>query len=182
MPPARAQREAARAAVSATAKSVIEYDSMDDEEDGKKPRKRGRRSSTGSAAVRSASRPAPVRDNGGESAPQEEAPPAATPEQRILQAGDTHLDRACVVLDCLEELDPEQYFAQPVTDDIVPGYSEVIEEPMDYGTVRARLASEEADVDVFVEDLRLVYRNAIKCVDQAADASCLRLLTPASAC
>ena len=57
-------------------------------------------------------------------------------------------------------------FLTPVTDEIAPGYSESVQEPMDLGTVRQKLTDGEYGTDDgvvarFAADVRLVYRNAV---------------------
>ena len=103
--------------------------SDDDDDDGPTSggrRKRQRRSSPGGAitpALRAGTRGAAA----AEAASNE---PKETAEQRLL-AVETPLERASVVLDCLAEIDHLGWFAQPVTEEDVPGYTEIIETPMD---------------------------------------------------
>ena len=91
---------------------------------------------------------------------------SASAAERLL-AGETPLERCAVALDYLSSLDAEGWFQQPVTDDIAPGYSEFVQEPMDLSTVRTKLADGEYGTDDelvvarFADDVRLIYRNAV---------------------
>jgi hypothetical protein len=49
----------------------------------------------------------------------------------------------------------------PVTDDIAPGYSDLIKTPMDFKTINRKLeAMAYATPDAFKDDLNLIWRNA----------------------
>ncbi|CAG0884673.1 unnamed protein product [Cyprideis torosa] len=62
----------------------------------------------------------------------------------------------------LEKRDPQQFFAWPVTDAIAPGYSSVIFNPMDFSTMREKIAKRNYDSLLnFKEDFELVCRNAM---------------------
>jgi len=80
--------------------------------------------------------------------------------QRLSQ----HLLRCEALLKEMVKLPPAFYFLEPV-DPIklgIPDYSNVIQFPMDFGTVRAKLqAGEYASPTDFATDVRLVFRNAI---------------------
>lgn len=39
----------------------------------------------------------------------------------------------------LEKKDPQQFFAWPVTDQIAPGYSQIIHQPMDFSTMHQKI-------------------------------------------
>ena len=136
--------------------------SDDDDDDGPTSggrRKRQRRSSPGGAitpALRAGTRGAAA----AEAASNE---PKETAEQRLL-AVETPLERASVVLDCLAEIDHLGWFAQPVTEEDVPGYTEIIETPMDLGTIRSKLndgAYTNESLEPFLEDVRLIVHNAV---------------------
>lgn len=43
------------------------------------------------------------------------------------------------LLALLEKKDPQQFFAWPVTDNIAPGYSSIITQPMDFSTMRQKI-------------------------------------------
>lgn len=63
----------------------------------------------------------------------------------------------------LEKRDPHQFFAWPVTDDIAPGYSNIITKPMDFSTMRQKIDdSEYSTLGEFTEDFRLMCENAIR--------------------
>ena len=90
---------------------------------------------------------------------------SARAAERLL-AGETPLERCAIALDYLSSLDAEGWFQEPVTDEIAPGYSEFVQEPMDLGTVRQKLTDGEYGTDDgvvarFAADVRLVYRNAV---------------------
>lgn len=78
---------------------------------------------------------------------------ARSPLSKLLD----HLLRA------LEKKDPHQFFAWPVTDDIAPGYSSIISEPMDFLSIRQKVDENEyATLHEFADDFRLMCGNAIK--------------------
>ena len=85
-----------------------------------------------------------------------------TATARIL-TGETQHARCMLALDFLAELDIDGWFAEPVTDEIAPGYSEYVSEPMDVSTIRSKLeaGSYGDEVDAFADDVRLVYCNAV---------------------
>ncbi|XP_012275842.1 bromodomain-containing protein 7 isoform X2 [Orussus abietinus] len=74
-----------------------------------------------------------------------------TPLQRLLE----HLLRS------LEKRDPQQFFAWPVTDNIAPGYSQIIANPMDFSTIKQKI-DENAyrNLTEFVDDFKLMCDNA----------------------
>jgi hypothetical protein len=43
-----------------------------------------------------------------------------------------------ILLQTLEKKDPQHFFAWPVTDNIAPGYSSIISQPMDFSTMRQK--------------------------------------------
>ena len=58
--------------------------------------------------------------------------------------------------------DMEAIFAEPVTDDIAPGYSALIKHPMDLGTMATKLANNQyGSVDEFKGDFLLMCKNAM---------------------
>lgn len=60
-------------------------------------------------------------------------------------------------------LEDAVYFLEPVTEDIAPGYSLVIKQPMDLGTAAERLtAGDYAGPEGLARDVRLVWGNAAK--------------------
>lgn len=67
------------------------------------------------------------------------------------------------LLRALEKKDPHQFFAWPVTDDIAPGYSSIISEPMDFLSIRQKVDENEySTLHEFSDDFRLMCENAIK--------------------
>lgn len=67
------------------------------------------------------------------------------------------------LLRLLEKKDPHQFFAWPVTDDIAPGYSSIISNPMDFLTIRQKVDDNQyTSLQEFGDDFRLMCDNAIK--------------------
>lgn len=67
------------------------------------------------------------------------------------------------LLRALEKKDPHQFFAWPVTDDIAPGYSSIITDPMDFLTIRQKVDDGlYASLVEFGDDFKLMCENAIK--------------------
>lgn len=76
-----------------------------------------------------------------------------TPLQRMLD----HLLKA------IEKKDPQQFFAWPVTDNIAPGYSSIISQPMDFSTMRQKAEDGAyASMQEFLADFRLMCTNAME--------------------
>lgn len=76
-----------------------------------------------------------------------------TPLQRALE----HL------LKKLEQRDPQQFFAWPVTDNIAPGYSAIITNPMDFCTMRQKIDDNQYNnLQDFVTDFKLMCTNAMQ--------------------
>lgn len=66
------------------------------------------------------------------------------------------------LLRTLEKRDPHQFFAWPVTDDIAPGYSQIISKPMDFSTMRQKIDENQYNTLLeFTDDFRLMCENAI---------------------
>ena len=109
-----------------------------------------------------------------------------------LKAG-TPAERCAVVLELLGKRQDGFWFAEPVTDEIAPGYSDEIETPMDYQTAAEKLAAGAyADgAAAFAADVHLIYANARKfnyfdkspchVAATAAGAALEKMLTPPSA-
>ncbi|XP_075396947.1 bromodomain-containing protein 9 isoform X1 [Tenrec ecaudatus] len=75
-----------------------------------------------------------------------------TPIQQLLQ----HFLRQ------LQRKDPHGFFAFPVTDAIAPGYSMIIKHPMDFGTMKDKIAAHEyKSVTEFKADFKLMCDNAM---------------------
>lgn len=67
------------------------------------------------------------------------------------------------LLRILEKKDPHQYFAWPVTEEIAPGYSSIIANPMDFLTIRQKVDENQYNtLQEFATDFRLMCDNAIK--------------------
>lgn len=67
------------------------------------------------------------------------------------------------LLRSLEKKDPHQFFAWPVTDEIAPGYSSIISDPMDFLSIRQKVDDNEyTTLQEFADDFRLMCDNAIK--------------------
>ena len=83
--------------------------------------------------------------------PSKEVLASFSPLQLLLD----HLLRA------LHRKDPEEYFVFPVTDDVAPGYSEVVGQPMDFYTMRAKLDNGEySSLPSFKAHIDLILNNA----------------------
>ncbi len=62
----------------------------------------------------------------------------------------------------MERLDPSRFFALPVSDTLAPGYSQIIQEPMDFSTIRSRLSTGEyTTLMLFKKDFDLMCSNAM---------------------
>nr|CAI5824348.1 unnamed protein product [Callosobruchus analis] len=78
-------------------------------------------------------------------------------ERTFLSKGLDHL------LTQLEKKDPQNFFAWPVTDNIAPGYSQIITSPMDFSTMRQKIEDNEyKHLDEFIADFKLMCENAMK--------------------
>ncbi|EEF29454.1 bromodomain-containing protein [Ricinus communis] len=67
------------------------------------------------------------------------------------------------VLDILQRRDTEEIFAQPVDPEEVIGYYNIIKEPMDFGTMRAKLQEGlYTSLEQFERDVFLISSNAMK--------------------
>uniref|UniRef100_A0A663F071 Bromodomain-containing protein 9 n=1 Tax=Aquila chrysaetos chrysaetos TaxID=223781 RepID=A0A663F071_AQUCH len=76
----------------------------------------------------------------------------STPIQQLLE----HFLRQ------LQRKDPHGFFAFPVTDAIAPGYSMIIKHPMDFGTMKEKIAANEyKSVTEFKADFKLMCDNAM---------------------
>ncbi|KAE9460889.1 hypothetical protein C3L33_07196, partial [Rhododendron williamsianum] len=74
------------------------------------------------------------------------------PEKRILE----------FILDILQRRDTHEIFAQPVDQNEVEGYYNIIEEPMDFGTMRAKLQEQiYTTLEQFENDVFLITNNAM---------------------
>lgn len=62
----------------------------------------------------------------------------------------------------LEKKDPQTFFAWPVTDQIAPGYSKTISQPMDFSTMKQKIDDNEyPSLDSYIDDFKLMCNNAM---------------------
>ncbi|KAE8198514.1 hypothetical protein A4X06_0g2414 [Tilletia controversa] len=65
------------------------------------------------------------------------------------------------VITALIRRDTYGFFTDPVNPDEVPGYTDVVKQPLDFGTIRERVEAQEyTNVSSFTDDVYLVFRNA----------------------
>ncbi|KAH9418045.1 Bromodomain containing protein 7 [Dermatophagoides pteronyssinus] len=62
----------------------------------------------------------------------------------------------------LQRKDPNNFFAQPVSDSIAPGYSTIITQPMDLSTIKTKIIDEYRTLGDFKSDVKLMCDNAMK--------------------
>ncbi|KAJ6808677.1 uncharacterized protein M6B38_165060 [Iris pallida] len=85
-------------------------------------------------------------------------PASAIPKTRLPER-----EALVDVLDKLQKEDTYSAFARPVDPDELPGYHDVIEHPMDFGTVRRKLAgSVYRSFEQFEDDVSLICSNAMQ--------------------
>lgn len=61
----------------------------------------------------------------------------------------------------MEKRDPQQFFAWPVTDNIAPGYSTIITNPMDFSTIKQKIDDNNyQNLQEFIDDFKLMCDNA----------------------
>jgi bromodomain-containing protein 7/9 len=61
----------------------------------------------------------------------------------------------------MEKRDPQQFFAWPVTDNIAPGYSQIITNPMDFSTIKQKIDDNNyQNLNEFIDDFKLMCDNA----------------------
>uniref|UniRef100_A0A1B6GUL2 Bromo domain-containing protein n=2 Tax=Cuerna arida TaxID=1464854 RepID=A0A1B6GUL2_9HEMI len=62
----------------------------------------------------------------------------------------------------LEKKDPQQFFAWPVTDQIAPGYSQIIHQPMDFSTMHQKIEDNSySTLKDYVDDFKQMCGNAM---------------------
>ena len=62
----------------------------------------------------------------------------------------------------MEKRDPQQFFAWPVTDNIAPGYSTIITNPMDFSTIKQKIDDNNyQNLRDFTDDFKLMCDNAM---------------------
>ena len=158
-----------RRASSGRSYSYAHEDILDDDDDGRIVPKK---------ALPSAASPAAA--SAGPSAGPSAAAAPASASERLLDAA-TPLERCAAAVDFLAELDIYGWFAEPVTEEVAPGYSEYVEEPMDFSAIRGKLRDGAyADALPFADDVRLLYCNAITCVPSLTRPSRTAPATPAT--
>ncbi|XP_022982158.1 bromodomain-containing protein 9 isoform X1 [Cucurbita maxima] len=83
----------------------------------------------------------------------ESGPTTSLPDKKLL----------IFILDRLQKKDTHGVFSQPVDQNELPDYHVLIENPMDFGTVRAKLdGGAYANLEQFEEDIFLICSNAMK--------------------
>lgn len=66
------------------------------------------------------------------------------------------------IIDKLQQQDRSEIFKEPVTEDVAPGYFQVIDMPMDFTTIRGKLASGEyVSWGLLERDLMVMFNNAL---------------------
>ncbi|XP_029126151.1 uncharacterized protein LOC109793247 isoform X2 [Cajanus cajan] len=66
-----------------------------------------------------------------------------------------------IIVDFLQRKDPQELFAEPVNPDVVEHYYDIIKQPMDFGTMRAKLhEGMYTDLEQFKCDIFLICSNA----------------------
>ncbi|CAK9295131.1 unnamed protein product [Gordionus sp. m RMFG-2023] len=67
-----------------------------------------------------------------------------------------------MLINILEKKDPNGFFAYPVNDLIAPGYSSIIQQPMDFSTIRNKIENNEYEtIGLFHKDVKLMCNNAL---------------------
>jgi len=62
----------------------------------------------------------------------------------------------------MKDSDPQTLFVNPVTDDIAPGYSDLIKKPMSIVTMETKIENNQYhDIKPWEEDVRLMFRNCV---------------------
>ena len=75
------------------------------------------------------------------------------------------MERCRAVLDLMKLRADAAWFLFPVDTAAIPDYADIIDTPMDYSTVSEKLDSAAyEDNFAFAEDMRQIFRNAVKCV------------------
>jgi hypothetical protein len=105
------------------------------------------------------------------SAPKSEPKRRVTSKEKKTADAEARLSEGPIMERCRAVIDvmllrPEAaWFDMPVPTEAVPDYLDVITQPMDYSTVRARLDKMEYGEDplAFAADMRLIFTNAVKC-------------------
>ncbi|ERN04277.1 hypothetical protein AMTRI_Chr08g210300 [Amborella trichopoda] len=86
---------------------------------------------------------------GNQASPEDATP---LPEKRVLE----------LILDILQKKDTHDIFAMPVNGEEVEGYYDIIENPMDFGTMRAKLQEGMYEtLEQFEKDVFLIFDNAM---------------------
>jgi hypothetical protein len=99
-------------------------------------------------------------------------PPRASKQQRVQQEEETPISRKRLdpdtkkklleMLTLIETEDEQGIFINPVTDDIAPGYSDIIDQPMDLTTIRHKMQSRMYDsIKEMADDLHLMLDNCL---------------------
>ncbi|KAL9320169.1 hypothetical protein ACSQ67_012008 [Phaseolus vulgaris] len=66
-----------------------------------------------------------------------------------------------IIVDFLQRKDPDELFAEPINPDVVKNYYEIVKQPMDFATVRAKLHENMyTELNLFKRDILLICSNA----------------------
>ena len=66
------------------------------------------------------------------------------------------------VIDHLQKQDRQELFRDPVTDDLAPGYSAIVKNPMDFTTMRKKFTERQyLSWEQLLEDMMLMFDNSM---------------------
>ncbi|XP_020232063.1 uncharacterized protein LOC109812494 isoform X2 [Cajanus cajan] len=67
-----------------------------------------------------------------------------------------------IIIDFLQRKDPDELFAEPINPDVVEHYYEIVKQPMDFGTMRAKIfEGMYTNIELFKRDVFLICSNAM---------------------
>lgn len=68
-----------------------------------------------------------------------------------------------LAVDFLQTLDPDQFFAEPVSDSIAPGYSKIVSQPMAISVLRSKIAKNfYKNLESLNADVQLIQKNCLR--------------------